>query len=122
VAKKVLTRKQAETAKRRAELFVTNVLGDEDRGNEIADQSVDEWAEDTGRKITNPWRKKVANGITTSDLQETIDQACDVLNEAYTPEASREDLASAVGQALEILSGDDDQGDDDDDQDDDDVD
>ena len=39
------------------------------------------------------------------DQQETIDNAVDVLEEAYTPEASRADLVNAVSQALDILSG-----------------
>jgi uncharacterized protein with ATP-grasp and redox domains len=39
------------------------------------------------------------------DRQETIDQACEVLEEAYTPEATRADLVAAVSQALDVLSG-----------------
>jgi hypothetical protein len=90
VAKKLVTRQQVETAKHRAELFVANVLGDEDRADEIANQNIDEWAKDTGRKITNPEGKTMVNGTTKADLQDVIDQACDLLNDAYTPEASRE--------------------------------
>jgi hypothetical protein len=39
------------------------------------------------------------------ELQDTIDQACEVLENAYTPEASRADLVAAVSQALDVLSG-----------------
>jgi len=39
------------------------------------------------------------------DLQETIDQANDILEDAYTPEATRADLVSAVSDALDLLSG-----------------
>ena len=39
------------------------------------------------------------------EQQETIDNAVEVLEEAYTPEASRADLVNAVSQALDILSG-----------------
>jgi hypothetical protein len=46
-------------------------------------------------------------------LQNRIDEANGLLEEAYTPETTREDLAAAVGQALDILKGED--GDDDDD-------
>jgi hypothetical protein len=45
-----------------------------------------------------------------------MDQVTDILSDAYTPEASREDLAAAVGDALDALEGntpDDDDGDDD---------
>ena len=53
------------------------------------------------------------NGLTKDDLAGMVDDATEVLQAAYTPEASREDLAAAVGDALDILSGD--SGDDDDD-------
>jgi hypothetical protein len=39
------------------------------------------------------------------EQQELIDNAVEVLEEAYTPEASRADLVNAVSQALDILSG-----------------
>ena len=41
------------------------------------------------------------------EQQDTIDNAVEVLEEAYTPEASRADLVNAVSQALDILSGED---------------
>lgn len=39
------------------------------------------------------------------EQQELIDNAVSVLEEAYTPEATRADLVDAVSQALDILSG-----------------
>jgi hypothetical protein len=42
-----------------------------------------------------------------SDLQETIGQALEVLQESYEPAATRTDLAEAVGDAIAILSGED---------------
>lgn len=48
---------------------------------------------------------------TKSKAQQELDEALEdigrvqeILQEAYTPEASREELATAVGQALEVLS------------------
>jgi uncharacterized protein with ATP-grasp and redox domains len=41
------------------------------------------------------------------EQQDIIDKAVEVLEEAYTPEASRADLVNAVSQALDILSGED---------------
>ena len=60
----------------------------------------------------------MANGSTTkTDFEDMIDQAIDVLDDAYAPESTREDLAEAIGSALDILRGesddDDDDGDDD---------
>ena len=49
------------------------------------------------------------------DLQERIDSAIDLLDDAYTPETTREDLAQAVGQALDVLKGEDDDDEDEDD-------
>ena len=53
------------------------------------------------------------------ELQERVDSAIDLLDEAYAPETTREDLAQAVGQALDVLKGEDDDEDDDDSEDDD---
>ena len=48
---------------------------------------------------------------TKADLQDTIDDAIETLNGAYTPEATREELAVAMGEALDILNGEDDEDD-----------
>ena len=55
------------------------------------------------------------------DLEDAIDEATSILEAAYIPEADRETLATAVGDALAALSGDtgDDGRDDDDGSDDD---
>ena len=58
--------------------------------------------------------------MTKADLQDCIDQAIQILSDAYTPEGSREDLAAAVGDALATLEGD--SGDEDEDADEDDYD
>lgn len=40
------------------------------------------------------------------DEQEgTIDQALEILEEAYSPEATRADLVAAVSAAIDVLSG-----------------
>lgn len=72
----------------------------------------------------------MANGngsgsMTKADLQDVCDQVQDILSDAYTPESSREDLAAAIGEALDLLEkgpaddtdGDDTDGDDGDDDD-----
>jgi hypothetical protein len=53
------------------------------------------------------------------ELQERIDSAIDLLDDAYAPETTREDLAQAVGQALDVLNGEDEDEDEDDSGDDD---
>jgi hypothetical protein len=69
-------------------------------------------------------------GGTKAEMQTAIDEALEILSEAYTPETSREDLAEAVGRALAVLESDgdsdsddeDDDGDEDSDEDSDDLD
>ena len=43
------------------------------------------------------------NNMTKADMQDLCDQVQDILSEAYTPEASREELAAAIGDALDLL-------------------
>ncbi len=52
-----------------------------------------------------------------ADLQDQIDRAIEVLDDAYEPATTREDLANAVGSALDILRGEDEDDDDEDDDD-----
>jgi hypothetical protein len=53
----------------------------------------------------------MTNGFSKSDLEDMTDRAIDVLENAYTPESTREDLANAVSSALDILRGDDEDSD-----------
>ena len=52
-----------------------------------------------------------STGPRKADLQDQIDSAIETLEDAYTPEASREGLAEAVGSALDILNGEDEEDD-----------
>ena len=119
-----VTYDQVEARKEKAVRFLRDVVGDDDRADEVEDESVEDYADRKGLVIKNPQRRTtdMANGDTKADLQDAIDQATQILSDAYTPESSREDLAAAVGDALDALSGDgDDNGDDLDDDDDSDV-
>jgi hypothetical protein len=119
---KEVTRDQAELKKAQASAFMERI-GQSDRAEEFENMTVDDYAEHKGLRLTNPRRRRTSmangNGATTkADLQDTIDQAISVLDDAYQPEVTREDLAEAVGNALDILRGDEedeDQGDNSDD-------
>jgi hypothetical protein len=123
-----MTREQIQAKKDKAVRFLRDVLENEDRADEVEDESVEDYAERKGLKISNPERRTitVANGngndvvMTKDEMQDCIDAVTQILTDAYTPEASREKLAAAVGDALAALEGDydeeDDDGDDDDDQ------
>ena len=112
-----LTYDQIEARKEKAVRFVRDVLDDEDHADDIDEESVEDYAERKKLVITNSAKRltnerktdTMANGNgapTKDDLQDAIDQATQILSEAYAPESSREDLAAAVGDALDILSGD----------------
>ncbi len=58
------------------------------------------------------------SGPTKADLEQIIQDAADLLNDAYRPEATREELAEAVGNALSLLDPDEDDEDDEDEEDD----
>ncbi len=53
-----------------------------------------------------------------TSLQDQIDDAIDILDDAYAPETTREDLAEAVGRALDVLRGEEDEEDEDEEDDD----
>jgi hypothetical protein len=110
VAKKLLTQTQAETAKKRAESFLRNVLQDDDRADEVESQTLDEWAEDTGRTITDE-RKNPTMATTKTELQGTIDQINDLVASALDPINSREDVVEKLQQIDDLLNGETDESD-----------
>ncbi len=105
-----LTREKAERKRLQAAAFMER-LGEPDRAEEFRDMSTDEYAEHRGLQLTNPQRlgrRITMAAVTTtskSDLQDQIDRAIATLDDAYQPETTREDLAQAVGEALDILRG-----------------
>jgi hypothetical protein len=104
---KQVTREQAERKQRQAVTFMERI-GDSDRAEEFDGVSVEEYAEHRGLKIANPrGTERKTKMATKNELQDMIDSAIDTLNEAYSPEVSRENLAAAVGEALDILNGED---------------
>ena len=114
---KQVTHEQAERKKQQAAAFLERI-GESDRADEFDDMSVDGYAEHRGLQIANPRGKVRKTAMATkSEIQEQLDSAAAVLNDAYTPESTREELATAVGQALDILNGEDDEEDDDTDDD-----
>jgi hypothetical protein len=110
MATRTVTREQAERKKSQAAAFMERI-GEDDRADEFDDMSVDEYAEHRGLQIANPRRKarnkNMPAGPSKTELQDVIDSAVGVLDEAYAPEATREELATAIGQALDILNGED---------------
>jgi len=108
--KKYLTREQIETAQARAVRFAENVLEDSDFADDLEALTPEEYADRRGITITDPLERRITNmangngnSMTKVDTKDVCDQLQDILSEAYTPEASREELAAAIGDALDLL-------------------
>jgi len=74
---KVLNRDQIASRKEKAERFVRNVLGDEDRADEIFEESVESYASRRHFQIANPQRsnpmaKKNPSTMSKSELQDYV--------------------------------------------------
>ena len=107
---KQVTHDQAERKKTQAAAFMER-LGQPDRADEFGSMSVEEYAGHKGLRIANPTfrtgRTQMAATSAPSkvDLQDQIDSAIEILGGAYEPESTREELAEAVGSAIEVLRG-----------------
>lgn len=106
---KELTLDQVQRRKEKAERFVRNVLGDDNRAAEIAAEDPEEYAERRGFIITNPRSNQMP---TVKELQDRIADL----------EQENQDLNDQLDAIADIVGGDDDDDDDGDDDDDDDDD
>jgi cell shape-determining protein MreC len=72
---KVLTREQLERRKEKAVRFTRDVLDDPDRADEIADESLEDYAERKKIALANPRRKRnmARRAKTREELQDEID-------------------------------------------------
>ena len=75
---KSLSREQLESRKEQAVRFTENVLGDPDRAAEIADESLEDYAERRKITLTNPCGR--SKGIMATK-QELLDQIADLEEE-----------------------------------------
>jgi hypothetical protein len=110
-----VTYDQAAAKKDKAERFVRDVLRDDSRADEIADESVEDFADRKKYVISNPRKVSImanGNGQTKQDL---LDQISDLQDE-------NDALSAQLDAIQDVLSGVDDDGDDAADYDDDDPD
>jgi len=113
---KTLTRAQLESRKEKAVRFTRDVLGDPDRADEIADESLEDYAQRRKIQITNPSTRKNAIMATTKSKAELEAENADLRDE-------NEELQSQLDSIADIVApADEDEADDDDDEDDDDQD
>lgn len=124
--RKVMTRQQAQTSKDRGERFVRTVLDDDERADDLADESLEDWADRKGVRIANPRRVSphilersvtVAKGQSKADLQDRIKELED---ENADLNQQLDDVTDKVEDLLDLVAPDEgDDGDVDGDQDDD---
>ena len=69
---KQLTREQVAGRKEKAERFVRNVLGDDERADEIADEAIEDYAERRHFEITNPGNRRTAEMASKKELADRI--------------------------------------------------
>jgi hypothetical protein len=131
--KKSRTYQQVQTAKDRAARFIENVLYDEDRAEEVKDESVEDYADRRRiRIIENPLSlsdlvrvsslfgvmpqspRKAPTMATKAELQEAVNEAADKITELLDPELTREEIVRKAKELDELLNGGDDSDDDDD--------
>ena len=93
---KALTRDQVESRKGKAVRFVRDVLGDDDQADEIAGESLEDYAERRKIEIVNPRRSNTMP--TNRELQERIREL----------EDENEELQDQLDAVADIVAGDDD--------------
>lgn len=112
------TRQEAERKRQQAVAFMER-LGQETEADRFAEMDVAEYAESRGAELVENPNHRRCTMATKAELENLLDEVETKLNEAYQPEASRETLAEAVGEALNLVQAEeeDDQDVDDDDED-----
>ena len=93
---KPLTRQQLESRKARAVRFTRDIRDDPDRADEIADESLDEYAERKRIKLVNP-RLKGATCMATPTRRELLERIEQL-------ESENEDLQSRLDEVADIVA------------------
>ena len=114
---KQLTRDQLQSRKEKAIRFVRDVLGDPDRAEEIADESLEDYAERRKIQITNPSRRRNAIMATNKSKAELEAEIDDLKDENAELQDQLDTIADIVAPADEGEYGDADDEEEEDDQD-----
>ena len=101
-AVKELTRAQLESRKEKAVRFTRDVLDDPDRADEIADESLEDYAEMRGIQITNPpLRRRIAIMATPKSKAELEAEIDDLKDENAELQDQLDTIADIVAPADE---------------------
>ena len=98
---------QMERMKDKAAQFVRDVLGDDDRAQEIEDESVESYSDRKRIEIVdNPQRKNAPMATETkAELVETLNQAGEKVAELLNPILTREQLVEGLQELDEMING-----------------
>jgi hypothetical protein len=100
---KALSRAQLESRKEKAVRFARDVLGDPDRAGEIAEESLEDYAERRKIQITNPSKRGNAIVATKQELEDRVEEL----------EQENQDLQDTLDAVADLVSPE--EGEDDDD-------
>jgi len=98
---KTFTREQLESRKDKAIRFTRDVLGDPERASEIADESVDDYADRRHMQLSNPGRMHTVPRKTVDEYRAEIAELKDEVREL---EDENEDLQEQLDQISEIVA------------------
>jgi len=104
---KTLTHKQLEARKAQAVRFVRDVLEDDDKADDIEDESLEDYAEHRHIKIANP---KGITHMAAPTRQELLDRIEELETENENLQSRLDEIADIIGDNEEDAAEDDDQG------------
>lgn len=111
------TYERVEAMKKRAVRFVQDVLGDPAHADEIENESVESYAARKRITIKNPEERRstaMEATMTKAELEDTLDDVEEILDDALDPKLTREELVEKVQEVYAIVAGEeDDEADDD---------
>lgn len=106
---KAMTRSEAESKRQKAVDFLHRI-GNDDEADRFDSMTAEDYAAHKGARLVDNPRTKKRRKKTMARRRDELEQAQDdigevksLLQSVYTPETGREDLAEAVGKALEVL-------------------
>ena len=117
-SKKDRTYEQAEAMQTKAVRFLRDVVGDDEKANEIEGLSVSEYAERKGLRLTNPSQKLNSKNERGGDMQDTrtktelieeLDAYEELVSEIWDSivdvdsDSSKEDLISATDEVADLV-------------------
>ena len=108
---KTLTRKQLEARKAQAVRFVRDVLEDDDKADDIEDESLEDYAEHRHIKLANP---KGATHMAAPTRQELLDRIEELETENEGLQSQLDEIRDIIGDDDEDNNTDTDEGEDDD--------